>query len=79
MDAAIFGYEELLACRAGKLLKKGKYFICIAHDEPYFNAVYGMIRDSEIINDRWSDEDEIIYQWATSDEMGKVSSYIPQE
>lgn len=51
-------YEGLLSGRAGKLLKKGKFFLVVAEDEPYFNAVYRMIREREIEMGRWTEEDE---------------------
>jgi hypothetical protein len=54
--------EKLLDCRAGKLLKKGKYFLVVAHDEPYFLQVYDMIREHEIAKGRWSEEDQQIYE-----------------
>ena len=55
--------QTLLDCRAGKLLQKGKYFLCVANDEPYFSHVYDLIRTHEMrVTKRWSDEDEAIYQ-----------------
>jgi hypothetical protein len=38
-------YESLLSGRAGKLLKKGKFFLVVAEDEPYFRQVIEMIRE----------------------------------
>lgn len=51
-------YESLLSGRAGKLLKKGKFFLVVAEDEPYFRQVYGMIREHEKQIGRWTEEDE---------------------
>lgn len=51
-------YERLLSGRAGKLLKKGKFFLVVAEDEPYFKQVYQMIRNREIEIGRWTEEDE---------------------
>lgn len=50
--------EGLLDSRAGKLLRKGKPFIVVANDEPYFTAVYATIRTHEKLTGRWNDEDE---------------------
>ncbi len=53
---------KLLDCRAGKLLRKGKFFLVVANDEPYFTNVYTLIRDNEKRhgrwNGRWTDADE---------------------
>jgi ABC-type siderophore export system fused ATPase/permease subunit len=51
-------YESLLSGRAGKLLKKGKFFLVVAEDEPYFRQVYEMIREHEKQIGRWTEEDE---------------------
>jgi len=37
-------FARLLDCRAGKLLLKGKAFIVVAIDEPYYLSVYKKIR-----------------------------------
>lgn len=63
--------EALLNCRAGKLLLKGKAFIVVAHDEPYYLDVYGTIRSHEINKGRWNDEDELHYQSAIDAERAK--------
>ncbi len=52
--------------RAGKLLKKGKPFIVVAHDEPYYLDVYRLIRWHERQKDRWTVEDESAFQIAMS-------------
>jgi len=50
--------------RAGELLRKNKFFLVVAHDEPYFMNVYAKIRHREIDIGRWSDEDEELYnEW----------------
>ena len=48
--------------RAFRLMEKEKYFIVIAHDEPYFIAAYNLIRQREMQMGRWTDEDELIYR-----------------
>jgi hypothetical protein len=50
--------SAILDCRAGKLLKKGKPFIVVAEDEPYYMDVYRTIRSNENTKGRWTDEDE---------------------
>ena len=55
-------YECVLDSRAGKLLLKGKFFVVVAVDEPYFATVYDLIRRHEKAKSRWTDEDEQIYQ-----------------
>lgn len=49
--------------RAFKLMDKGKYFVVVAFDEPYFMKVYAMIREQEIKIGRWTEEDEKVYQF----------------
>lgn len=61
---------RMLDCRAGKLLKKGKFFLCVAHDESYFSAVYEVIRAREMTHGEWTDEDEKVYQHWTRTEPG---------
>ena len=46
---------------AYKLIAKKKSFIVVAIDEPYYKDVYEMIRDEEIKQDDWSDQDEEIF------------------
>lgn len=56
--------NKLLDCRAGKLLRKDKFFVIVAHDEPYFAAVYSTIRAHEKAAGRWTSEDEEHFdQW----------------
>lgn len=47
--------------RAAKLMLKGKPFIVIAEDEPYFLFAYGLIRDNERKAGRWDNDDENAY------------------
>ena len=47
--------------RAEKLMRKQKDFLVVAIDEPYFPAVYQMIRRAEKESGRWTAEDELIY------------------
>ena len=49
--------------RAFKLMDKGKYFVVVAFDEPYFLKVYAMIREQELEIGRWTEEDEKVYQF----------------
>ena len=49
--------------RAFKLMDKGKYFVVVAFDEPYFLKVYSMIREQEKLIGRWTEEDEMVYQF----------------
>lgn len=56
---------KVLDCRASKLLMKGKPFIVVAHDEPYFTSVYLVIREAEKQKDRWTADCERAFQEAT--------------
>ena len=47
--------------RAGKLLAKGKPFVVVACDEPYYATVYALIREFERAKGRWTEEDESVY------------------
>lgn len=47
--------------RAVRLMKKGKPFIVVALDEPYFKEVYDKIRESEKAKNCWTDECELEY------------------
>ncbi len=57
--------------RAVKLLRKQKNFLVVAEDEPYFLAVYAVIRVNEKKNGRWTKEDERIFQEAVKRVGGK--------
>lgn len=50
--------------RAMKLISKGKPFIVIAEDEPYYIDAYKMIREREIAIGRWNNVDEALFQKA---------------
>jgi hypothetical protein len=52
---------DLLDCRAGKLLRNGKFFLVVANDEPHFSDVYLAIRATEKIAGRWTTEDEATF------------------
>jgi hypothetical protein len=52
--------------RAGKLLRKQKPFIVIAHDEPYYLDVYATIREHEQAKGTWTEECERQYQEAVA-------------
>ena len=54
--------DELLDSRAGKLLKKGKFFLVVACDEPYFKATYDQIKLEELFKGTWTAQDEQTYQ-----------------
>ena len=43
-------------------MKKKKNFLVVAEDEPYFEAVYCVIRSSETLKGTWTEEDERIYK-----------------
>ncbi|RJP48735.1 MAG: hypothetical protein C4586_08435 [Anaerolineaceae bacterium] len=63
----LFNAEHLIdTTRAGKLLKKGKPFICVAIDEPYYPQVYRLIRQHEAKKGRWTEQDEIEFQRSMS-------------
>ena len=47
--------------RAAKLMRKGKYFLVVAHDEPYYPEVYRMIRDHESEKGDWTPDDETAF------------------
>jgi hypothetical protein len=47
--------------RATKLIRKGKPFLVIAIDEPYFKTAYDLIREHEKIKGTWTNEDEMGY------------------
>lgn len=67
---------ELLQCRAGKLLLKGKPFIVIANDEPYFTTVYLIIRESEKAKGTWTEECERCFQELTHyDENNHIAGF----
>lgn len=59
-DHEIAGYETFHP-RAMKLIRKKKPFLVVAHDEPYFMHVYGIIRTHEMMSGRWNGEDEKQY------------------
>ena len=61
--------EALLDSRAGKLLRKGKTFVVVAVDEPYFTFVFGLIRKQELKRGTWSEIDEQWYQNACDEWM----------
>lgn len=63
-EKEINGFEDFHP-RAVKLLRKRKNFLVIADDEPYFTLVYSLIRSSERLAGRWTDEDEKRYEIAT--------------
>ena len=50
--------------RAEKLLDRGEPFLVIAEHEPYYLKAYSMIRDQEIKQGTWSEEDERIFKEA---------------
>lgn len=56
--------RALLNCRAGKLLQKGKTFVVVAVDEPYFSFVFDLIRKHEKHRGRWTDDDQRWYDQA---------------
>ena len=63
-DKEIERLRDLLNCRAGKLLRKGKTFVVVAVDEPYFAFVFDLIRKHEKHHGRWTDDDQSWYDEA---------------
>ena len=55
-------FSRLLDCRAGKLLLKGKPFIIVACDEPYYLDVYRTIRKHEKERGTWTQDCELQFQ-----------------
>ncbi len=77
--AEIKALQGLLSGRAGKLLKKGKPFIVVANDEPYFTAVYLIIREAEKAKGRWTEECEQWFQDLTHyDEVRTIPEFTPE-
>lgn len=67
MMERLFEAEHLLdTTRAGKLLKKGKPFIVVAIDEPYYAQVYRLIRQHEAKKGTWTQDCETAFQKAMS-------------
>jgi len=64
LERRIQELEELLDCRAGKLLLKGKFFVVVAVDEPYFQEVYNLIYEEEMEKGTWTKEDLKMYRKA---------------
>jgi hypothetical protein len=67
IDALVLTTREIVEAlkfhpRAAKLMKKKKNFLVVAEDEPYFEAVYCVIRSSETLKGTWTEEDERIYK-----------------
>ena len=65
-------YYELLLGRAGKLLKKGKPFVVVACDEPYYLDVYRLIRRHEKEKGDWTNYDEENYLKAREQIAGEI-------
>jgi len=61
--------------RAMKLIAHSKKFVVVAEDEPYYLAVYSLIREFEIKKGRWSDTDESLYLAAV---MARRSATDPE-
>lgn len=68
LSAALDEIERLREAhpRAYKLMAKGKPFIVIAVDEPYFSEAYDLIREHEIQKGAWTDEDQRLYEDTTN-------------
>ena len=54
--------QNLLNCRAGKLLRKRKDFIVVAYDEPYFPEAYRLIRIYERAKGTWTTDCEYSFR-----------------
>ncbi len=50
--------------RAFKLMRNNKHFLVIASHEPYYLKAYEMIREQEMKQGTWTDEDEALYKAA---------------
>lgn len=74
LESEIHQLQSLLNCRAGKLLLKGKPFVVVANDEPYYTGVYELIREAEKAKGRWTDECEEAFQDACPNDNG---GYFP--
>jgi len=57
--------------RALKLMRKRKNFVVVAVDEPYFGAVYWMIRGHEMAKGTWTPDDERLFQAALVENANK--------
>ena len=62
VDTQLAERDALLDGRAGKLLRKGKHFVVVAEDEPYYPSVYACIRQAEKAKGSWTDVCEAEYQ-----------------
>ena len=62
VDTQLAERDALLDGRAGKLLRKGKHFVVVAEDEPYYPSVYACIRQAEKAKGTWTDVCEAEYQ-----------------
>jgi hypothetical protein len=56
--------------RAAKLMRKRKNFVVVAEDEPYFIAVYDLIREHELARGNWDEADETLYRAAIAAAKG---------
>ena len=56
-----------LNLKAWKLMLKGKFFLVVAIDEPYFPGVYYLIRGREQEIGRWMAEDQEVMDQAMSE------------
>lgn len=63
LEIEIHKVYEFLHPRVRKLALKGKPFVVVAIDEPYFETVYSFIREQELKNGTWNEEDEAIYNY----------------
>ena len=50
--------------RAWKLMLKKKPFLVVANDEPYYKDVYILIRQHQLMEEDWTEEDEMFFQAA---------------
>lgn len=65
--------------RAMKLLKKGKHFVVVAFDEPYYGHVYAKIRQHEKVKGKWTDEDEAEFIERMSQHIPHSAPYVPEK
>jgi len=56
--------KVLVGGRIAKLIHEGKAYLVVGEHEPYYMAVYAMIRENEKTQGTWTPADEIAYQEA---------------
>lgn len=70
--------EVQLSPRLCKVLSSGKQFLIVAETEPYYLAVFGLIRKQEKLNGEWTAADEERYVQALEGEIKKLNAAIEE-